>query len=123
LAPYTPTPLQLTSHAVLPVIRIGQTYSPCDMWETAPGVYVFDFCQNMAGITTLVVPEGVATDAGVHITMVGVGGVKGYQRCIVIWIWSSKNAHRARPTPKPSTARRPAPSTTFTATRFRRQCM
>ena len=54
----------LSSHAVLPPIRIGETYTPCDMWESSAGVYVFDFCQNMAGFTTLVVPEGLATDAG-----------------------------------------------------------
>ena len=22
-------------------------YTPCDMWESSPGVWVFDFCQNM----------------------------------------------------------------------------
>ena len=36
------------SHAVLPPIRVGETYAPCDMWQSSPGVYVFDFCQNMA---------------------------------------------------------------------------
>ena len=55
---------QLSSHAILPPIRIGETYAPCDMWESSPGTYVFDFCQNMAGFTTLTVPEGLATDAG-----------------------------------------------------------
>ena len=54
----------LSSHAILPPIRIGESYTPCDMWESSPGTYVFDFCQNMAGFTTLVVPEGLATAAG-----------------------------------------------------------
>ena len=56
-----PTPNTLvTSHAVLPQIGIRYTYSPCDMYESAPGVYVFDFCQNMAGIVTFKIPKGVA---------------------------------------------------------------
>ena len=59
--------VKVTSHAILPPIRIGESYTPCDMWESAPGVYVFDFCQNMAGFTTLRVPEGMATVPGVAI--------------------------------------------------------
>jgi alpha-L-rhamnosidase len=51
----------IASHAVLPPIKVGRTYSPCDMWESSPGVYVFDFCQNMAGFTTLQIPAGLAT--------------------------------------------------------------
>eukprot|EP00043_Microstomoeca_roanoka_P006639 m.64551 g.64551 ORF g.64551 m.64551 type:complete len:1035 (+) comp13499_c0_seq1:75-3179(+) len=58
------------SHAVLPPIRIGQDYTPCNLWESSPGVYVFDFCQNMAGFTTLRVPEGAAMEAGVSITQI-----------------------------------------------------
>lgn len=48
----------VSSHAVLPAIGARQSYSPCDMWQSSPGVYVFDFCQNMAGFVTLSVPEG-----------------------------------------------------------------
>jgi len=51
------------SHAVLPPIRVGETYAPCDMWQSSPGVYVFDFCQNMAGFTTLRLPAGLAPGA------------------------------------------------------------
>lgn len=61
--------VQITSHAILPPIRIAESYTPCDMWESSPGVFVFDFCQNMAGITTLRVPEGLATVSGAAITM------------------------------------------------------
>ena len=32
-------------------------------------MYVFDFCQNMAGFTTLRIPDGLATKAGVAISM------------------------------------------------------
>ena len=64
-----PSPgVKITSHAVLPPIRIAQTFSPCDMWESSPGTFVFDFCQNMAGITTLRVPEGMANVPGATIT-------------------------------------------------------
>ena len=38
------------------------------MWESSPGVWVFDFCQNMAGFTTLRIPAGAATTAGQAIT-------------------------------------------------------
>ena len=58
----------ISSHAVMPVIRIGESYTPCDMWETGPGEYVFDFCQNMAGFTTLRVPAVLNDVAGVNIT-------------------------------------------------------
>ena len=51
------------SHAVLPPIRIGETYAPCDMWQSSAGVYVFDFCQNMAGFTTLRLPAGLSPGA------------------------------------------------------------
>ena len=60
--------INYTSHAVMPPIRATQDYAPCDMWELQgrPGVYVFDFCQNMAAITTLQLREGV--QASVRIT-------------------------------------------------------
>ena len=64
-----PSPdVKITSHAILPPIRIAQSYTPCDMWESSPGTFVFDFCQNMAGITTLRVPEGMANVPGATIT-------------------------------------------------------
>ena len=37
--------VKLTSHAILPPIRIGEDYSPVDFWQSAPGEYVFDFGQ------------------------------------------------------------------------------
>ena len=52
--------VKVSSHAVLPVIGVRETYSPCDMWSTDEGVYVFDFCQNMAGFVTLRIAEGLA---------------------------------------------------------------
>lgn len=45
VAQYPHTGMLLTSHAVLPQIKIGEDYTPCDMWESSPGVFVFDFCQ------------------------------------------------------------------------------
>jgi hypothetical protein len=30
--------VEVSSHAVLPPIRVGQSYVPCNMWESAPGV-------------------------------------------------------------------------------------
>ena len=52
----------LTSHAAMPQIHTTQRFPPCKIWQSSPGVYVFDFCQNMAGYATLRVPEGVATE-------------------------------------------------------------
>ena len=57
-APPTPT-TKVTSHAVLPKIGIRESYSPCAMYQSAPGVYVYDFCQNMAGYVTFSMPSGV----------------------------------------------------------------
>jgi alpha-L-rhamnosidase len=59
--------VKYSSHAVLPPVRIGQSYTPCDMWEVenSPGTFLFDFCQNMAGFTTLKIKEGVFTAANV----------------------------------------------------------
>ncbi|EGD77258.1 hypothetical protein PTSG_12712 [Salpingoeca rosetta] len=73
----TPTRWKVSSHAVLPPIRIGENYTPCNMWESSPGTYVFDFCQNMAGFTTLRVPEGAAVQAGVNITQIHAEAVYG----------------------------------------------
>jgi alpha-L-rhamnosidase len=67
----------ISSHAVLPPIRVGQTFSPCDMWQSSPGVYVFDFCQNMAGFATLHIPAGVAMEANVAIEMMHAEAIHG----------------------------------------------
>eukprot|EP00658_Telonema_sp_P-2_P052760 TRINITY_DN4103_c0_g1_i5.p1 TRINITY_DN4103_c0_g1~~TRINITY_DN4103_c0_g1_i5.p1 ORF type:complete len:454 (+),score=88.83 TRINITY_DN4103_c0_g1_i5:167-1528(+) len=53
--------VKISSHAPIPPIRIAQTYSPIAMYESSPGGYVFDFGQNMAGFTTLHIPEGVCS--------------------------------------------------------------
>ena len=57
-APPTKT-TKVTSHAVLPKIGIRESYSPCAMYQSAPGEYVYDFCQNMAGYVTVSLPSGV----------------------------------------------------------------
>ena len=61
----------VTSHAILPPIGVRQRFSPCDMWQSSPGVYVFDFCQNMAGYTILNIPTGAATAkyAGLNVSI------------------------------------------------------
>jgi alpha-L-rhamnosidase len=61
--------VKLTSHAILPPIRIGEDYSPVNFWQSAPGEYVFDFGQNMAGFATLFLPEGLDTVPGTEIAM------------------------------------------------------
>ena len=45
--------VKLTSHAILPPIRVVESYAPIQMWQSDPNEYVFDFGQNMAGILTL----------------------------------------------------------------------
>ena len=59
--------VKYSSHAVLPPIRIGQSYAPCDMWQVddSPGTYLFDFCQNMAGFTTFNLKEGIFSVANI----------------------------------------------------------
>ena len=61
--------VKLTSHAILPPIRVGEDYSPVDFWQSAPGEYVFDFGQNMAGFATLYVPDGLDTLSNTEIAM------------------------------------------------------
>ena len=39
--------VKLTSHAAMPQILTTQVFTPCNLWQSAPGVYVFDFCQNV----------------------------------------------------------------------------
>lgn len=80
LATVQPPPsatVKLTSHAVLPPIRIGETYGPCDMWQSSPGVYVYDFCQNMAGFTTLRVPAGAAVVPNATISQLHAEAIHG----------------------------------------------
>ena len=76
--PPTPTTL-VTSHAVLPKIGIRSSYSPCAMYESSPGVYVFDFCQNMAGFVTFAMPAGVTGPeaAGRKVSMLHAEAVHG----------------------------------------------
>lgn len=88
----------VSSHAVLPDIKRGAAYTPTRVWQVAgsPGSWVFDIGQNIAGYAVLYVdgapgfpvraplltasvwallsphrhvPEGLATEAGVNITM------------------------------------------------------
>ena len=37
----------ISSHAIMPHIAIGQSYTPVALWECEPGTWVFDFGQNM----------------------------------------------------------------------------
>ena len=76
--PPTPTTL-VTSHAVLPKIGVRNSYSPCNLYESSAGVYVYDFCQNMAGIVEFFLPSGVAGPAmrGTNVTMVHAEAVHG----------------------------------------------
>lgn len=71
--------VEVTSHSVMPTIGVRQSYSACDMWESSPGVFVFDFCQNMAGYTLLHVPEGMATPqyAGQNISIFHAEAIHG----------------------------------------------
>ena len=69
--------VKLSSHAVMPQIRTTQQFTPCKMWQSSPGVYVFDFCQNMAGYATLQVPAGVAMQPNVSIDMFHAEAIHG----------------------------------------------
>jgi alpha-L-rhamnosidase len=69
--------VKLTSHAVMPLIRTTQTFAPCKIWQSSPEVYVFDFCQNMAGYARLRVPEGVAMEPNVAIEMFHAEAIHG----------------------------------------------
>ena len=54
----------VSSHATQPPIRVGQSYAPIAVYSSGPNEWVFDFGQNMAGFTTLVVPNGLAVTPG-----------------------------------------------------------
>lgn len=62
---------------MLPPIRIGQDYTPCNLYASAPGVYVFDFCQNMAGFVTLRIPEGLDVTPMTEVSMLHAEAVHG----------------------------------------------
>ena len=49
------------------------------MWESSPGVYVFDFCQNMAGYTILRIPAGAITGdyAGQNVSILHAEAIHG----------------------------------------------
>lgn len=85
----------VSSHAVMPVIRVTESYSPVNMYafvcfasvtnraasthhsrafgfgryESSPGVWVYDFGQNLAGFVTLRIPEGLDTAPGTNVSM------------------------------------------------------
>ena len=67
-APAPSDHVAVSSHAPLPPIRVTETFPACDLWRVAGAAeptWVFDFCQNMAGITTLALPAGVRRRANV----------------------------------------------------------
>ena len=55
---------------------IDRSLSDC-RWQSSPGVYVFDFCQNMAGFATLRVPAGAAMQPNVAIEMFHAEAIHG----------------------------------------------
>ena len=40
--------VQLSSHAIQPAITVDRSFTPMELYESAPGKWVFDFGQNMA---------------------------------------------------------------------------
>eukprot|EP00698_Gefionella_okellyi_P008493 TRINITY_DN2105_c0_g1_i1.p1 TRINITY_DN2105_c0_g1~~TRINITY_DN2105_c0_g1_i1.p1 ORF type:complete len:1115 (+),score=230.55 TRINITY_DN2105_c0_g1_i1:139-3483(+) len=80
----TPVPTALLSSAsIAPAVRAVETYSPRLIYESAPGVYVVDFGQNMAGVARLRVrgpagtnvvlqhAESLRPDGSVHVNEYG----------------------------------------------------
>ena len=55
------------SPAVSQPVEVVHELEPCAMWESTPGAYVFDLCQNFAGTVRLSLPG--PTQAGVTITI------------------------------------------------------
>jgi alpha-L-rhamnosidase len=41
-------------------VEVTNELPPCGLWESTPGVYVFDFCQNFAGVVRLALPGPTA---------------------------------------------------------------
>ena len=48
-------------------VKIVNELQPCAMWESTPGAYVFDMCQNFAGVVRLSLPG--PTQPGVVVTI------------------------------------------------------
>ena len=46
--------------AVSQPVEVTNELPPCDLWEGAPGVWMFDFCQNFAGVVRLALPGPTA---------------------------------------------------------------
>jgi alpha-L-rhamnosidase len=69
--------VRLTSHAVLPPIRIGESRAPIALWESGLGEWVFDFGQNGAGFSSLFVPAGLSTVPNVAISMLHAEAIHG----------------------------------------------
>jgi alpha-L-rhamnosidase len=55
------------SPALAQPVRVTNELPPCALWESTPGVWVFDFCQNFAGVVRLALPG--PTPRGAAITM------------------------------------------------------
>ena len=53
--------------AVAQPVEVMNELPPCALWEAAPGEWVFDFCQNSAGVVRLALPGPTA--AGMVITL------------------------------------------------------
>jgi len=48
-------------------VEVTNELPPCALWESTPGVFVFDFCQNFAGVVRLTLPA--PTTPGVLVTI------------------------------------------------------
>lgn len=59
---------ELRSSAFTEPIRITNTYTPINIYEPEPNIYIYDFGQNIAGISELYVP-GSITRHGMNITL------------------------------------------------------
>ena len=55
------------SPAVSQPVQVTNELPPCALWESTPGVWVFDFCQNFAGVIRLTLPS--PTQPGTVITI------------------------------------------------------
>ena len=57
----------IMSPAVHRGVEAVAVLAPCAMWESTPGAFVFDFCQNHAGVTRLTLAG--PTQAGIVVTI------------------------------------------------------
>ena len=48
------------SPAAAQPVEVTNELPPCGLWESTPGVFVFDFCQNFAGVVRLSLPGPTA---------------------------------------------------------------